>query len=162
MDVELARIQRLEDGRFVVHHWEDGSPRHKRFVDPQARAKARRFVKVDLVERGLPKADAKSELAREASRESLRKRSAVPDRTAADLGRRLRLARESTGLSLRAAAGRSGLSPSGLSLLERGARTASHTSLLAVARTYNVAICIDPDGGTRIDPVDQNPGGTRT
>jgi transcriptional regulator with XRE-family HTH domain len=63
-------------------------------------------------------------------------------------------------LSLRAAARRSGLSPSGLSQLERGQRTANHASLLAVAKAYNVAICLGPDGGTRIDPADDNPGGT--
>jgi DNA-binding XRE family transcriptional regulator len=148
MTITEVRIQRQQEGGFAVLYLANSNPQKRPFPD---RGQARWFVRVELVKAGLPRGEARRVLAQEASRQSLLTRSNLTNARAEDFGRTLQLARQAKGLSLRDAARSSGISPSGLSLIERGRRTPSHPTLEAVARAYGIAIAIDPDG-TRVGP----------
>jgi hypothetical protein len=124
---------------WTVTFTEDARPRVKKCKDrPQARA----FV--GTLGRGRPEVEAA--LRRESSRHTLHRRQPTFQQRA--VAKTLRLAREARGLSLREAAGFSGglLSPAGLSLIERGERVPTLTSLEAIAKATRAVITLDASG----------------
>ena len=112
------------------------------------RRKARRFVRVDLVEAGYPVGGALRLLDQEAREWSGRNRPTKA--SAVQLGRSLRLAREAQGLSLRDAAAWATLSPrKACGCLEQGKRTARLSTLEAISDVYDVTFVI-ADGRTDV------------
>ncbi len=78
--------------------------------------------------------------------------STLEDEITARTGRAVKLAREGTGLALRALAARSGISASMISDIERGAKSPTVTTLVRLARALGVSVSTLIDGGAGVAP----------
>jgi Helix-turn-helix domain len=135
---DAIEIRRSGDDWWVDVN-QKGRLQSRKFPD---RAQARKFV--GELGRGQPAVE--WALRREASRFSLQRRTPTFQQVA--VGKSLRLARETRGLSLRRAASLSGgeLSPAGLGLIEQGKRAPTLRSLEAIAKATGAAITVDASG----------------
>jgi transcriptional regulator with XRE-family HTH domain len=91
------------------------------------------------------------------------------ERTVSDVGRRIRDAREASGMTLRTVSGASGLSTSMLSLVERGRTSPSIGTLVSICDALSLPLASlfsgSQDGGARLIPRAETPtrskGGTK-